>query len=72
MVTQAEFLSQIAIGETVSREDLLNRLGLADDKRGRNRASLVVFYLRKWRQIEIVLLGETERGARIWGHKRLW
>ena len=72
MVTQAEFLSQIAIVETVSRVDLLNRLGIVDDKRGRARVARTAAYLRKWQQIQTVLLGETARGSRIWGYKRLW
>ena len=71
LVSQTEFLSVIAVGETVSMGELARRLGLVGVL-GQVNLSRTALRLRKWGHIEPVLLGETDRGGRIWGYKRLW
>ena len=62
MASQTEILNVVAVGEALTREQILDRLGTTRRQVVCNSLSR----LRRSGQLDFVVVGERSRGGRVW------
>lgn len=68
MASQTEILNVVAVGEALTREQILDRLGTTKRRAVCNSLSR----LRRSGQLDFVVVGERSRGGKVWAYRRLW
>ena len=69
MVSQLEILDVVGVGEALTAEQILERL---PGSLKLTELSKPLTRLPAWGQLKFVVVGESSRGEKIWGYRRLW